>query len=50
MFLNPESTGNAQNNNITINTSGGDTIAGFLNLNYMALGVYSDGVNKWGFF
>jgi hypothetical protein len=46
--------GNAQNNNITIVTTGGDTIVGqssaLINLNYMALGLYSNGTNAWFFF
>lgn len=45
--------GNAYNNNITINTSGTNLIMGqsstIINLNFMALGIYSNGTN-WFFF
>lgn len=43
--------GNAQINNITVRTAGSDTIFAtdsiLINLNYMSLGLYSDGVSKW---
>lgn len=43
--------GNAFNNNITILSSTGNTIIGFtsiiINMNYMSLGFYSNGVDKW---
>jgi hypothetical protein len=46
--------GNAQANNITVNLSGGDTINNatsvLMNLDFMGIGIYADGVSKWFFF
>ena len=43
--------GNASVNNITINASGGNLVVGnsniVINLNYMALTIYSDGTSNW---
>lgn len=43
--------GNAYTNNITLITSGSDTIDGsstaILNRDYIAIGLYNDGVSKW---